>query len=42
MEAGVLIDVLGVVANGYGTGCCHLLRILVDFMLLSDIYYFLF
>ena len=27
VEAWVLIDVLGVVANGYGTCCCHLLTI---------------
>ena len=31
-----------VVANGYGTCCCHLLSVMVDFMLLSDIYCFLF
>ena len=42
VEAWVLIGVLGVVANGYGTCCCYLLSIVVDFMLLSDIYYFLF
>ena len=30
-----------VVANGYGTCCCHLLSMVVDFMLLSDIYCFL-
>ena len=33
----VLIDVLGVVANRFGTCCCHLLSFMVDFMLLSDI-----
>ena len=27
-----------VVANGYGTCCCHLLSMVVDFMLLCDIY----
>ena len=31
-----------VVANGYGTCCCHLLSMVVDFLLLSDIYCFLF
>ena len=31
-----------VVANDYGTCCCHLLSVMVDFMLLSDIYCFLF
>ena len=31
-----------VVANGYGTCCCYLLSMVVDFMLLSDIYCFLF
>ena len=31
-----------VVANGYGTCCFHLLSVMVDFMLLSDIYSFLF
>ena len=31
-----------VVPNGYGTCCCHLLSVMVDFMLLSDIYCFLF
>ena len=31
-----------VVANGYGTCCCYLLGMVVDFMLLSDIYCFLF
>ena len=31
-----------VVANGYGTCCCHQLSMVVDFMLLSDIYCFLF
>ena len=30
------------VANGYGTCCCYLLSMVVDFMLLSDIYCFLF
>ena len=42
VEAWVLIGVLGVVANGSGTCCCHLLSIVVDFMLLFDIYCFLF
>ena len=31
-----------VVANGYGTCCCYLLSVMVDFMLLSDKYCFLF
>ena len=31
-----------VVPNGYGTCCCHLLSVMVDFMLLSDIYFSLF
>ena len=31
-----------VVPNGYGTCCCHLLSVMVDFTLLSDIYCFLF
>ena len=31
-----------VVANGYGTCCCYLLSMVVNFMLLSDIYCFLF
>ena len=31
-----------VAANGYGTCCCYLLSIVVYFMLLSDIYCFLF
>ena len=31
-----------VVANSYGTCCFHLLSVMVDFMLLSDIYCFLF
>ena len=38
----VLLDVLGVVTKGYGNCKCCMLRILVDFMMLSDIYYFLF
>ena len=31
-----------VVVNGYGNCCCHQLSMVVDFMLLSDIYCFLF
>ena len=42
MEACVLIDVLGVVTKGYGNCKCRMLSIVVDFMRLSDIYYFLF
>ena len=42
VEAWVLIGVLGVVANGSCTCCCHLLSILVDFMLLLNVYCFLF
>ena len=40
MEACVLIDVLGVMTKGYGK--CRMLSIVVDFMILSDIYFFLF
>ena len=36
------MGVLGVVANGSCTCCCHLLSIVVDFMILFDIYCFLF
>ena len=42
MEAWVLIGVLCVVANGSCTCCCHLLSIVVDFILLFSIYCFLF
>ena len=42
VEASVLIGVLGVVANGSCTCCCHLLSIVVDFMILFDVYCFLF
>ena len=42
VEAWVLIGVLGVVANGSCSCCCHLLSIVVDFMLLFSIYCFLF
>ena len=42
MEACVLMGVLGVLINDYSTCCCYLLSIVVDFMLLSDIYCFLF
>ena len=38
----VLIDVFGVVTKGYGNCKCCMLRILVDFMMLPDIYYFYF
>ena len=38
MEACVLMGVLGVLINDYSTCCCYLLSIVVDFMILSDIY----
>ena len=41
-EAWVLIDVLGVVTKGYGNCKCRMLSIVVDFMILSDIYCFYF
>ena len=41
-EAWVLIDVLGVVTKGYGNFKCRMLSIVVDFMILSDTYCFLF
>ena len=41
-EACVLIDVLGVVTKGYGNCKCRMLSIVIDFMILSDIYCFLF
>ena len=37
----VLIDVLGVVTKGYGNCKCCMLRMLVDFMILFNIYCFL-
>ena len=42
MEACVLMGVLGVLINDYSTCCCYLLSIVVDFMILSDLYCFLF
>ena len=42
MEACVLIDVLGVVTKGCGNRKCRMLSIVVGFMILSDIYCFLF
>ena len=42
MEACVLMGVLGVLINDYSTCCCYLLSIVVDFMILFDIYCFLF
>ena len=42
MEACVLVGVLGVLINDYSTCCCYLLSIVVDFMILSDIYCFYF
>ena len=42
MEAWVLMGVLGVIINDSCTFCCYLLSIVVDFMILSDIYCFLF
>ena len=41
-EAWVLIDELGVVTKGYGNCKCRMLSIVVDFLILSDIYCFLF
>ena len=42
MEACFLMGVLDVLINDYSTCCCYLLSIVVDFMILSDIYCFLF
>ena len=42
MEACVLMGVLGVIINDSCTCCCYLLSIVVDFMILSDIYCFYF
>ena len=42
MNQSVLIDVLGLVTKGYGNGKCRMLSIVVDFMILSDIYCLLF
>ena len=36
------MGVLGVLINDYSTCCCYLLSIVVDFMILSDIYCFYF
>ena len=41
-EAWVLIDVLGVATKGYGNCKWRILSIVVDFMILSDIYSYLF
>ena len=38
----MLIDMLGVVTKGYDNCKCRMLSIVVDFMILSDIYCFLF
>ena len=42
MEAWVLMGILGVIINDSCTCCCYLLSIVVDFMILFDIYCFLF
>ena len=42
MEAWVLMGVLGVIINDSCTCCCYLLSIVVDFMILFDVYCFLF
>ena len=42
VEAWVLKGILGVIINDPCTCCCYLLSIVVDFMISSDIYCFLF
>ena len=42
VEAWVLKGILGVIINDPCTCCCYLLSIVVDFMILCDIYWFLF